>query len=197
MITYNSLREIFLKLTYVLRGYDLVDFTNENSEAQKLIRYSYNTDSQPFQKLTDGCSYVWVNYKEDEVNSIVDIDSVYNEAQDNFTYSYSQLRVLAVHWVFYGESAQDQAYMFRQKLYGNKAKDFLSQYDIALILDIPECVLLYEQVNEQWWPRVEIEVDYYISTGFDEEVDRLVGAEIYLDTEKKEYPISVNVESEV
>jgi len=199
MISYDSLREIFLKLTYLLRGYSLFDYTSddENSEPHRLIRYAYNINSQPFQRLTDGCSYVWVNYKEDEVNSIVDADGVYNEEQDNFTYSFSQLRVLSVHWIFYGENAQDEAYMFRQRLYGNTAKSFLSQYDIALILDIPECVLLYEQVNNQWWPRVEIEVDYYIATTFDEDVDRLVGAEVYLDTEKKEYPILVNVESEV
>lgn len=196
MIAYNSLKEIFLKLTYILRGYDLVEYTNRNSEAQNLIRYAYETNSQPFQQLTDGCSYVWVNYKEDEVNSIVDIDGTYIEEQDNFNFVYSQLRVLSVHWIFYGESAQDNAYMFRQRLYSNKAKEFLSQYNIALILDVPEVVLLYEQVNNQWWPRVEVEVDYYITTEFDEDVDRLVAAEVYLETEKKEYPILVNDESE-
>lgn len=189
MIRYDDLKEIFLKLTYILRGYGLIEYTNQNSEAQNLIRYAYARDSQPFQGLADGCSYVWVNYKEDENSSIVDSAGVYNEIKDKFDFNYSQLRTLSVHWIFYGDSAQDNAYMFRQKLYSNAAKDFLAQYNISLILNIPECVLLFEAVNNQWWPRVEIEVDYYIVTEFDEDVDRLIGAEIYLDTEKKEYVI--------
>lgn len=189
MIQYDTLKDIFLKLTYILRGYGLIEYTNPNSEAQNLIRYAYSRDSQPFQKLEDGCSYVWVNYKQDENSSIVDSASVYNETTDKFDVNYSQLRVLSVHWIFYGDSAQDNAYIFRQKLYSNAAKDFLAPYKISLILDIPECVLLFEAVNNQWWPRVEIEVNYYIVTEFDEDVDRLIGAEIYLDTENKEYVI--------
>ena len=188
-LTYNQIKEIFLKLTYILRGYTLADYENAGSEAQNIIRYAYAKSSQPFQVIEDGCSYVWVNYADEQIDKILNYIETYNPIKDKFDCSSFQLRQLDVHWIFYGDSAQDDAFGFRLKLYSDAAKSFLDQYDIKLKIDIPECVLLYEEANNQWWPRVEITVGYYITTYFDEEKDSYNAARIYLETEKNEYEI--------
>ena len=189
-ISYKDLKEIFLKLTYILRGYSLTtDYEDVSSPAQSLIRYAYARSSQPFQEIEDGCSYVWVNYSDDQVDKAMNYVETYNELTEKFDSSISQLRQLTVHWIFYGDSAQDDAFEFRLRLYSDEAKAFLDQYDIKLKVDIPECVLLFEEVNNQWWPRVEISVDYYITTYFSDEKEAYTSVNVYLDTEKKEYEI--------
>ena len=190
-LKYKKLQDIFLRLTFLLRGFEAIDLDDTESKAQQLIRYAYAKNSQPFQDIKDGVSYVWVNYAQDPISSLVSSGIEYKSENDKFLATRTQLRRLEVHWIFYGESAQDDAFEARLKIFSQEAKDFLDHYGIELILDVPEVVLLYEQVNNQWWPRVEFTVPYYITTGFEETIDRLVGMDIYLETEKNEYPILI------
>lgn len=193
-LKYEQLQKIFLRLTYMLRGFDETDYENSDSEAQQLIRYAYKKNSQPFQSIKDGVSYVWVNYGQDVVSNEIFTESTYNETKDKFEVNQTQIRKLEVHWIFYGRSAQDDAFNARLKIFSREAKEYLGKYGIALILDVPEVILLHEEVNNQWWPRIEFTASYYITTVMDSEVDRMAAMNIYLETETKEYPILVEEE---
>ena len=185
-LKYSELKEIFLKLTYILRGYSLLDYTNPDSEAQNLIRYAYSKNNQPFQEFEDGCSYVWINYAEAEVDKTVNYVEEYDQELGMFICDSSQLRQINVHWIFYGETAQDNAFEFRLKVYSDEAKEYLDLYGIKLIPDVPECVLLYEESNNQWWPRVEMSIGYYITTYFEEQKDPYTSVNVYLNKEDSE-----------
>jgi len=54
-----------------------------------------------------------------------------------------------------------------------------------LIVDVPEAVLLYEQLNNQWWARVELIVSYYLESALIEEIPLIDVVNIDLITEKE------------
>lgn len=170
MITYSELQEIFLKATYLLRDYTLEDFENPSSKAQRLIRLAYQKDSQPFQKISEAVTYVWVNYSDSPTNKITNTSEL-DYGQYSILDKKSQLRTIDVHWISYGDSAHDLMFNLRQKLLSYKLKNFLDEYNIKLIPTIPEIVLIYEEINGRNWPRVEYTVSYYLTTEFDEEID--------------------------
>jgi len=181
MIKYQELLDKFVELTFLLRGYD---YNDVNTDAQNLIRLAYRAGSQPFQKITEGVSYIWVNYADTSSNKqVISETRIYSETEVVITKK--QLRTIDVHWTFYGQEAQDIAYEFRQRLLSYKAKDFLDTSDIKLITLIPEVILLYEEINNIWWPKIDIIVQYYLVTTFDEIIPILNAVNIELDTEKE------------
>lgn len=177
---YIELQDIFVKLTSLLRNID-----TENGEDADLIRLVYQMNSMPFQEIRDGVSYLWINYADNEINKQIN-EEVKEAREDSIVYLRSQLRQIDVHWIFYGdENVQDIAYEFRNMLFSYKAKYFLDKYDIKLILDVPEAVLLYEEVNNQWWARVELIVSYYLESSLEERIDVIRAMNVKLVTEKE------------
>lgn len=181
-MTYDQLSDVFVELTFLLRGYD---YSDEESIGQSLIKLAYQENSIPFQDLVDEISYVWVNYADSSTNSQISEENKYDSLGDSVKSTKKQLRNLDVHWTFYGRKAQDIAYMFRQNLFSVKAKDFLDKYSVKLITNIPEVVLFYEEVNKVWWPRIDIVVRYYISTEIVEDVNYYDKFNVELNTEKE------------
>lgn len=176
---YKQLQDIFIELTYILRG---LDYEQGDSD---LVRLAYQLNSEPFQEVTDGVSYLWINYADNDTNKQIN-EEILETTEDAITYRRSQLRQIDVHWVFYGdENVQDIAYEFRNMLFSYRAKYFLDQYDIKLILDVPEAVLLYEEVNNQWWARVELIVSYYLESALEEKVNTIRAINVKLVTEKE------------
>ena len=176
---YKQLQDIFIELTYILRG---LDYEQGDSD---LVRLAYQLNSEPFQEVTDGVSYLWINYADNDTNKQIN-EEILETTEDAITYRRSQLRQIDVHWVFYGdENVQDIAYEFRNMLFSYRAKYFLDQYDIKLILDVPEAVLLYEEVNNQWWARVELIVSYYLESALEEKINTIRAINVKLVTEKE------------
>lgn len=180
IIKYTELQDIFVNLTALLRD---IDLKNENES--DLVRLAYQLNSAPFQEIRQGVSYVWINYADNDTNKQVN-EEIREVSEDEITIKRSQLRQIDVHWIFYGdESVQDISYEFRNMLYSYKAKSFLDKYDIKLIVDVPEAVLLYEQLNNQWWARVELIVSYYLESALIEEIPLIDVVNIDLITEKE------------
>lgn len=175
-LAYSQLQDIFVNLVCKLRNLDA------NSD---LIRLAYQKNSMPFQEITDGVCYIWINYA--DVDTSNQINEEYIDVTNNkVIIRRSQMRELEVHFAFYGnEVTQDIAYNFRNKLFSYEAKNILRNDGIFLIPDIPEAVLFFEDVNNQWWSRVEIIANYYINSELDEEFDRIESANIKLATEKE------------
>ena len=179
-IKYTELQDIFVNLTALLRD---IDLKNENES--DLVRLAYQLNSAPFQEIRQGVSYVWINYADNDTNKQIN-EEIREVSEDEITIKRSQLRQIDVHWIFYGdESVQDISYEFRNMLYSYKAKSFLDKYDIKLIVDVPEAVLLYEQLNNQWWARVELIVSYYLESALIEEIPLIDVVNIDLITEKE------------
>ena len=179
-IKYTELQDIFVNLTALLRD---IDLKNENES--DLVRLAYQLNSAPFQEIRQGVSYVWINYADNDTNKQIN-EEIREVSEDEITIKRSQLRQIDVHWIFYGdESVQDISYEFRNMLYSYKAKSFLDKYDIKLIVDVPEAVLLYEQLNNQWWARVELIVSYYLESALIEEISLIDVVNIDLITEKE------------
>ena len=188
---YRELQDIFVKLTSLLRNID-----TENGEDADLIRLAYQMNSMPFQEIRDGVSYLWINYADNETNKQIN-EEIVETTEDAITYKRSQLRQIDVHWVFYGdENIQDIAYEFRSMLFSYRAKYFLDQYDIKLILDVPEAVLLYEEVNNQWWARVELIVSYYLESSLEEKIKTIKAMNVKLVTEKESLNRDVYIHEE-
>lgn len=180
IIKYAELQDIFVNLTALLRD---IDLKNENES--DLVRLAYQLNSAPFQEIRQGVSYVWINYADNDTNKQIN-EEIREVSEDEITIKRSQLRQIDVHWIFYGdESVQDISYEFRNMLYSYKAKSFLDKYDIKLIVDVPEAVLLYEQLNNQWWARVELIVSYYLESALIEEIPLVDVVNIDLITEKE------------
>ena len=180
IIKYTELQDIFVNLTALLRD---IDLKNENES--DLVRLAYQLNSAPFQEIRQGVSYVWINYADNDTNKQIN-EEIREVSEDEITIKRSQLRQIDVHWIFYGdESVQDISYEFRNMLYSYKAKSFLDKYDIKLIVDVPEAVLLYEQLNNQWWARVELIVSYYLESALIEEIPLIDVINIDLITEKE------------
>ena len=180
IIKYTELQDIFVNLTALLRD---IDLKNENES--DLVRLAYQLNSAPFQEIRQGVSYVWINYADNDTNKQIN-EEIREVSEDEITIKRSQLRQIDVHWIFYGdESVQDISYEFRNMLYSYKAKSFLDKYDIKLIVDVPEAVLLYEQLNNQWWARVELIVSYYLESALIEEISLIDVVNIDLITEKE------------
>ena len=179
-IKYTELQDIFVNLTALLRD---IDLKNENES--DLVRLAYQLISAPFQEIRQGVSYVWINYADNDTNKQIN-EEIREVLEDEIIIKRSQLRQIDVHWIFYGdESVQDISYEFRNMLYSYKAKSFLDKYDIKLIVDVPEAVLLYEQLNNQWWARVELIVSYYLESALIEEIPLIDVVNIDLITEKE------------
>lgn len=180
IIKYTELQDIFVNLTALLRD---IDLKNENES--DLVRLAYQLNSAPFQEIRQGVSYVWINYADNDTNKQIN-EEIREVSEDEITIKRSQLRQIDVHWIFYGdESVQDISYEFRNMLYSYKAKSFLDKYDIKLIVDVPDAVLLYEQLNNQWWARVELIVSYYLESALIEEIPLIDVVNIDLITEKE------------
>lgn len=180
IIKYTELQDIFVNLTALLRD---IDLKNENES--DLVRLAYQLNSAPFQEIRQGVSYVWINYADNDTNKQIN-EEIREVSEDEITIKRSQLRQIDVHWIFYGdESVQDISYEFRNMLYSYKAKSFLDKYDIKLIVDVPEAVLLYEQLNNQWWARVELIVSYYLESALIEEIPLIDVVNVDLITEKE------------
>ena len=180
IIKYTELQDIFVNLTALLRD---IDLKNENES--DLVRLAYQLNSAPFQEIRQGVSYVWINYADNDTNKQIN-EEIREVSEDEIIIKRSQLRQIDVHWIFYGdESVQDISYEFRNMLYSYKAKSFLDKYDIKLIVDVPEAVLLYEQLNNQWWARVELIVSYYLESALIEEIPLIDVVNIDLITEKE------------
>ena len=180
IIKYKELQNIFVELTAKLRNLNL-----DNPEESDLVRLSYQLNSAPFQEVVQGVSYIWVNYADNSTNKQIN-EEIIETTEEEIKIKRSQLRQVDVHWVFYGdESVQDIAYEFRNKLFSYEAKSFLDKYDIKLILDVPEAVLLYEQVNNQWWARVELIVSYYLEAALIETIPLVEVVNVKLETEKE------------
>lgn len=180
IIKYTELQDIFVNLTALLRD---IDLKNENES--DLVRLAYQLNSAPFQEIRQGVSYVWINYADNDTNKQIN-EEIREVLEDEIIIKRSQLRQIDVHWIFYGdESVQDISYEFRNMLYSYKAKSFLDKYDIKLIVDVPEAVLLYEQLNNQWWARVELIVSYYLESALIEEIPLIDVVNIDLIAEKE------------
>lgn len=180
IIKYKELQDIFVEFTAKLRKLDL-----DNPEESDLVRLSYQLNSAPFQEVVQGVSYIWVNYADNSTNKQIN-EEIIETTDKEIKIKRSQLRQIDVHWVFYGnEDVQDIAYEFRNKLFSYEAKSFLDKYDIKLILDVPEAVLLYEQVNNQWWARVELIVSYYLEVALIETIPLVEVVNVKLETEKE------------
>lgn len=180
IIKYKELQDIFVEFTAKLRKLDL-----DNPEESDLVRLSYQLNSAPFQEVVQGVSYIWVNYADNSTNKQIN-EEIIETTDKEIKIRRSQLRQIDVHWVFYGnEDVQDIAYEFRNKLFSYEAKSFLDKYDIKLILDVPEAVLLYEQVNNQWWARVELIVSYYLEVALIETIPLVEVVNVKLETEKE------------
>lgn len=179
-IKYTELQDIFVNLTALLRD---IDLKNENES--DFVRLAYQLNSAPFQEIRQGVSYVWINYADNDTNKQIN-EEIREVLEDEIIIKRSQLRQIDVHWIFYGdESVQDISYEFRNMLYSYKAKSFLDKYDIKLIVDVPEAVLLYEQLNNQWWARVELIVSYYLESALIEEIPLIDVVNIDLIAEKE------------
>jgi len=180
---YKELKDVFIHLVFILRGYDYTDLT---SAGQNLIRLAYQQNSQPFQNIEDSITYVWVNFDDAKTNKQFNETSSVND-DGNLVHTKSNLRTISVHFTTYGEGAEDVAYTLRQMMVSYAARDFLAIYDIRVIPDIPEAVLIYEEINNQWWPRVEIIVNFYMQTEFSEVVENIasVVTEVILEDGKK------------
>lgn len=175
---YSELKQIFVDLTFLLRGLD-----KTNAEESSLVRLAYQLGSQPFQEVTDGVSYLWINYADTETNKQINEENV-SINEEAISIRRSQLRKIDVHWIFYGnEDIQDIAYEFRNKIYSYKAKEYLAPYDIRLILDVPEAVLLFEEINSRWWARTELIVSYYLEAALIEKIPYITSTDVYLKTE--------------
>ena len=180
IIKYKELQDIFVEFTAKLRKLDL-----DNPEESDLVRLSYQLNSAPFQEVVQGVSYIWVNYADNSTNKQIN-EEIIETTDKEIKIKRSQLRQIDVHWVFYGnEDVQDIVYEFRNKLFSYEAKSFLDKYDIKLILDVPEAVLLYEQVNNQWWARVELIVSYYLEAALIETIPLVEVVNVKLETEKE------------
>lgn len=185
---YRELQDIFIELTAKLRDLDL-----ENPEESNLVRLAYLKTSAPFQEITDGVSYIWINYSDTDTNKQV-LEEYIDTENDNLILKRSQLRKLDVHWTFYGnEDVQDIAYEFRNKIFSYQAKEILDKYDIKLILDVPEEVLLFEQENNYWWARVELIVSYYLTSSINEKVNTYESANIKFISENEKLNREINV----
>ena len=123
------------------------------------------------------------------------VDSMYSLSEnDILKINRSQTRQIDVHYTFYGdENIQDIAYEFRNKLFSYKAKEFLDKYDIKLILNVPEAILNYEQVRNQWWSRVDFVVSYYLESKLVEELEVFTSTNVSVVTEKESLNKSFSV----
>ncbi len=187
-LTYRQLQDAFVGLVYKLRE------LNSDSE---LVRLAYQQNSMPFQEIVNGTSYIWINYADVDTSNQINEEYI-TSTEDEIILKRSQMRELEVHFIFYGdEDTQDIAYNFRNKLFSYKAKDYLDKYEIYLIPDIPEAVLFFEELNNQWWSRIEIIANYYINSELDETLERMKAVNVKLVTEKESLNRDVMINGKV
>lgn len=181
MIKYKELQDLFVEFTFDLEGYD---YDDESSIGHNLIRLSYQDDSAPFQPRDEVVTYIWLRFGESEL-------SRYTEASQSFVDEtlvtvLSQMRMLTCQWTFYGNEAQDIAYDFRSKLFAKVNDSILAKNGIKMLLNVPEVILNFEEINQRWWPRVDLIVNFYITTDIDIDTDVIEALNIKAYTEKGE-----------
>lgn len=167
-LTYNELMDVFFDYTQMQTGLD-----------SKQIRQSYQLNSAPFANIKSPTVYYYISYTNSPVINQINETLTDNGEDKPYTREYWHMRELQVSWSFYGyRDIVDIARMFRTKFYSIKGKQFLDKYKIKLITDIPEINVVPEIINNTWWLRADLNVNFYHYNMESEEIPRLEGIEI-------------------
>jgi hypothetical protein len=150
MYSYKELTDIFIELTFLIRGFD---YSDQESANHKLVRKAYQEESEPFGTIAQDVCYMNVTYADDPINRPMLVQ--YN-AKDITDSVVSGLSVLRAEWVYYGRNAQQLAKIHKLKLYDPAIGLWLRKKEIALVTDVVDPATLFERYERRFWQRSDI-----------------------------------------
>lgn len=171
-LTLQQINTIMHPLTLGMLGLLVV-----NNSAK--VRIEYPTEGAPFGDVSDDVCYIRCMIKDDPYDKIRDKyywpqtgkgygqgpygQMPYGEGDPNTTIAeqWNYTRVWAIRWCFYGPNSTDNARVVRSGLYQDYFTNSLSKVQLFPMSDFPAPVRAPEEIDAQWFERVDLEVEMY------------------------------------
>lgn len=87
---------------------------------------------------------------------------------EEYTISQTSMRKIKVDFMFYGPNADTNSIVFKEKLYFPGTNLLLSDNNLALIPTEIDFTNLNEEINNTFWQRSDLSVNFYTSVTFEE-----------------------------
>lgn len=138
------------------------DFTAAFSEIPtNNIRRAYARGGTAFNNINDNAVYYNISMQDNF--SVNQINAELTGADDakEFTREYWHPRTFRILWTFYGDiDIVDVAARFRGKLFSEPALQMLKGVQLGIITDFASLNTLPELINNQWYYRADLSVDF-------------------------------------
>jgi hypothetical protein len=152
-LTLSEIQELIQQLTLGMIGQPVV-------AESSAVRIEFPTQGAPFAEVSVDVCYIRCMTQDNPYDKIRykfleagpgDLDT---ELQ-NYT------RTWKIHWCFYGPNSTDNARALKSGLFQDWACYSLAQSNLFAVTDYPEPIRAPENINGQWWERVDFEATYH------------------------------------
>ena len=129
-----------------------------------LVRISWPLEGQPFVDSTDDVCFLRCVTEDEPYDKLRDRTRVVTTPSPPpapVTYVWTYTRVWRVQWTFYGPSSTDRARAVRSALFQDYFADQLAASQLFPVPDPAAPVRLPEQMNAQWFERVDFGISMY------------------------------------
>ena len=145
-LTQNQFEDLFYQFT--------VAAINMSPAAD--VRISWPTEGAPAFDIDDDVAYLQCSEVDDNYNISKEMRYTGVASPDSLTESFYYVRVMEVHWVFYGPNAYDRASTVRESLYRDSDREILSDSNVYPIPSDASPRRLPENFQGRWWTRYDL-----------------------------------------
>lgn len=151
ILTLKQIEDCFREVTCKALGVPL----NNHSK----VRLTYPKDGAPDWKINEDVTFIRIQSSQDPYSQQRDISyfPLVEPTDENRVTSYT--RPHEVFWTLYGPNSYDNADRLRHMLF--ESADFLAEYNLFMIPEVPMPNRRPELFRSQWWERSDLQVRFY------------------------------------
>ena len=148
---------------------------------QDKIRFSYQSEGQPFFNISDTFIYIDVSIQDDMYSKQNDFEERYDEESDKIKLKRLRTIVYKLNLILYGKDSYSVLKQIQDGFFMEKIKRFMKQNRLYLLPTFEPFVITHENINNCWYDRCDWNCLFnFAYESAEEEFNTINSAEIIL-----------------
>ncbi|MBR0518858.1 hypothetical protein IJJ97_03600 [bacterium] len=149
--------------------------------SQDKIRFSYQSEGQPFFNISDTFIYIDVSTQDDMYSKQNDFEERYDEETDKIKLKRLRTIVYKLNLIVYGKDSYSVLNQIQDGFFMEKIKRFMKQNRLYLLPTFENIIVTHENINNCWFNRCDWNCLFnYAYESAEEEVNIINSAEIII-----------------
>lgn len=139
-----------------------LQFAGASIDSNVGVIIDWASQGQPFQDITQDVFYLGVTQVNDPFTIARDITILEDTGDETSVFQQQNYtRCWRCHWCVYGPNSTDRTRLLYEALMTQQIHDLLAVDNLYMIAELPTPQRIVEEINGQWWERVDFNAEFY------------------------------------